>query len=67
MTATQELLNAQKEAKNVENLINWRSWMPYLTPLGCAYEKGEPRRYYKDARGYYYYRVVTESELHKNK
>ncbi|MBP3677414.1 MAG: hypothetical protein J6I97_03620 [Agathobacter sp.] len=67
MTATQELLKAQKEAMNVEELLNWRSWMPYLTPIGCAYVKGEPRRYYKDARGYYYYRAVNESELHRNK
>lgn len=67
MAVTQELLTEQKEAKNVENLINWKSWIPYLTPLGCAYVNGEPRRFYKDARGFYYYRVVNEAELHKNK
>lgn len=65
MTATQELLTAQKEAKNLESLINWRSWLPYLENLGCAYVKGQPRRFYKDKRGYYYYRVVNEVELHR--
>lgn len=66
MTATQELLKAQNSnASNVEHLTNWRSWMPHLTPLGCAYVNGEPRRYYKDKRGYYFYKIVTESELYK--
>ena len=65
MTATQELMKATQEAKNLENLINWRSWLPYLENLGCSYIDGKPRRFYKDKRGFYYYREVSEVELHR--
>lgn len=63
----QELWKARTQAVNVESLTNWKSWMKHMTPLGCDYVNGEPRRFYKDVRGYYYYRVVSESELHRNK
>lgn len=66
MSATQELLYAQREASNLEHFTNWKSWLPYITPIGCAYVNGEPRRYYKQKNGNrYFYRVVAECELHR--
>lgn len=67
MNKLEELEKAKKEASNMENLLNWKSWMPYMTPIGYTYVNGEPRRYYRDKRGYYFYRVVSECELHRNK
>lgn len=65
MSETQELEIAKKTAGDLENCPWWRSRMPYLTPVGYSYVKGEARRYYKDRHGSYYYRRVTESEMHR--
>lgn len=62
-----ELEKAKKDAVNLETLINWKSLMQYMTVLGCAMVNGEPRRFYKNRIGHYYYRVVSESELHRDK
>lgn len=65
MAVTDEIM---KKAGDLELLPNWRSRISRLTPVGYAYGSGnEPRRYYTDGNGRYYYRGVTESEMHRNK
>lgn len=55
-------------AGDLELFPGWRSRLSSLTPIGYDYGKGnEPRRYYTDGAGRYYYRRVTESEMHRNK
>lgn len=61
MAITDEIISM---AGDLENYPQWKSWMPELTPIGHAYVKGEPRRYYKHKRGGYYYRRCTEAEMH---
>ena len=46
---------------------NWRARISRMTPLGYDYVKGEARRYYSDGRGGYYYRPITETEMHRYK
>ena len=54
------------KAGNLENHKGWRSWMKFLTPIGCAYSRdGEPRRYYIHKNGGYYYRAITEAEMYR--
>lgn len=62
MAVTEEII---KDACNLETLINWKGLMQYMTPIGCVYVNHEPRRYYKNRIGHYYYRVISESEMHK--
>ena len=64
MAVTDEIV---KKASNLETLTNWKALMQYMTPIGCTYVNNEPRRYYRNRIGHYYYRVVSESEVHKNK
>lgn len=65
MAVTEEIM---RKAGDLELLPNWRYRISQLTPIGYAYGKGnEPRRYYKDGRGSYYYREVSESEMHRFK
>lgn len=65
----QELPEKWKDAQNIETFRNWRSWMPYMKPEpdGYRYVNGEARRYYRHVSGRYFYRRVTESEMHRNK
>lgn len=56
-----------KDAQDIESFRNWRSWMPYMEPKSYAYVNGEARHYYKHVSGRYFYRKVTESEMHRNK
>jgi len=65
MSATQELLLAQKIAGDLELIPWWKRMMSHLTPLGYAYVNGEPRKYYRYVNGRYYYRRVAECELHR--
>lgn len=53
------------KAGNLENNRYWRARMSSMKPIGYEYVKGEARRYYTDGRGGYYYRKVTESEMHR--
>lgn len=64
-----ELPEKWKDAQNIESLPNWRSWMPFLTPEcdGYIYVNGEPRRYYKHVTERYFYRIVPECEMHRNR
>lgn len=62
MSVTEQTM---REAQNIEAVPNWRSWMKHLIPIGYAYCKGEVRKYYMDKRGYYWYRPVNESEMHR--
>ena len=56
------------KAGDLELLPGWRSKLRKLTPIGYDYGRNnEPRRYYTDGGGRYYYRGVTESEMHRNK
>lgn len=65
MTVTEEII---RTAADLEQFKQWRMWMPRLKPLGYAYVKGEARRYYlhKDT-GHYFYRTVSEAEMHRIK
>lgn len=65
MSETMELLEAQKNAVELESMRWWKSLMPYLTVVGVLYNHGEPRRYYKGKNGRYYYRKITESEIYR--
>lgn len=65
MNESLELMKAKKVAGDLENIPWWRSKMKYLTSIGCAYVRNEPRRYYRDKNGRYYYRRVAECELHR--
>lgn len=65
MAVTEEI---KKKAGDLELYPGWRSRLRHLTPIGYAYSRdNEPRRYYTDGEGRYYYRGVTESEMHRNK
>ena len=56
------------KAGDLELLPGWRSKLRKLTPIDYDYGRdNEPRRYYTDGAGRYYYRGVTESEMHRNK
>ena len=63
MAVTDEI---KRSAGDLEQYKQWRSWMPFLTPIGYAYSRdGEPRRYYIHKNGRYYYIAVTEAEMHR--
>ena len=64
---TAELLRAIEEATNLEHTTSPRRIMPYLTVVGDTQVNGEPRRYYRNGAGHYYYLKVAECELYKNK
>lgn len=44
---------------------DWRRRIASMTPIGDRYVKGEARRYYSDGRGGYYYRPITEAQMHR--
>lgn len=65
MAVTEEIM---KKAGDLELLPGWRAKLSRLKPIGYEYGSGhEPRRYYTDGDGGYYYRGVTESEMYRNK
>lgn len=65
MAVTEEI---KANAGDLEMHPGWRSKLKYLKPIGYDYGKGnEPRRYYTDGAGRYYYRGVSEYEMHRNK
>ena len=64
MAVTDEIV---KKARNLEALTNWKALIQYMTPLDYKYVNNEPRLYYINRIGHYYYRRVSESEVHKNK
>lgn len=64
MAVTEEIM---RQAGDIENYKNWRYLLSSMTPIGYAYRNGEPRRYYSDGNGRYYYRGVTEAEMHRHK
>ena len=65
MAVTEEI---KAKAGDLEMQPGWRSRLRYLTRIGYAYGRdNEPRCYYTDGGGRYYYRGVTESEMHRNK
>lgn len=61
MAVTDEI---KRNAGDLEQFQNWRTRLRQLTPLGYAYHGGEARRYYTDGNGRFYYRGVTEAEMH---
>lgn len=46
---------------------NWRTRIARMKRVGERYVNGEARRYYTDGRGGYYYRPITEAEMHRHK
>lgn len=65
MAVTEEI---EAKAGDLEMYPGWKRRLRFLTPIGYAYGKdNEPRRYYMDGDGGYYYRRVTESEMHRVK
>ena len=65
MAVTDEI---KSSAADIEIFNNWKARLSSLTPIGYAYGRNnEPRRYYTDGSGRYYYRGVTEYEMHRNK
>ena len=51
-------------AADITLYSNWRIRVKDMTPIGDRYVKGEARRYYKDGSRYYY-RPITEAEMHR--
>lgn len=64
MAVTDEIVS---KAGDMERYPQWRTWMKDMTKIGYRYVKGEPRCYYKFYNGDYYYRIVTEAEMHRYK
>lgn len=65
MAVTDEI---KSKAGDLEIFRDWKVRLRHLTPIGYAYSRdGEPRRYYTNGKGSYYYRTVTESEMHSRK
>lgn len=64
MAVTEEIMRV---AGDITLYPNWKARLRDLTPIGYAYRNGEPRRYYKDGDRRYYYRPVTEAEMHRYK
>ena len=65
MAVTEEI---KEKAGDITIFSNWKARLSTLTPIGYAYGKNnEPRRYYTNGAGRYYYREVTEYEMHRNK
>lgn len=65
MAVTEEI---KAKAGDIEVFSNWRTRLSSMTPIGYAYGGNhEPRRYYTDGAGRYYYRGVTESEMYRNR
>ena len=64
---TAELLKAKDDATDLEQTTSWKRLMPYMTPIGVMRVNGEPRRYYRNRIGHYYYLRVAECELYRNK
>ena len=65
MAVTDEI---KSNAADIEIFNNWKARLSSLTPIGYDYGRNnEPRRYYTDGSGRYYYRGVTEYEMHKNR
>lgn len=54
-------------AGDIELYKNWRVRLRTMKPIAYDYVNGEARRYYSDGRGGYYYRRVSESEMHRGK
>lgn len=64
MVVTEEIM---RNAGDITHHPNWKGRLKELTPIDYAYRNGEPRRYYTDEKGGYYYRAVTEAEMHRYK
>ena len=65
MAVTDEI---KREAADLEQFRDWKIRLSRLIPIGYAYGRsGEPRRYYMNGSGQYYYREVTEAEMHSRK
>lgn len=64
MAVTDEIVNV---AGDITLYKNWRVRVADMTRIGERYVKGEARRYYTDGRGGYYYRPITEAEMHRRK
>ena len=65
MSESLELMRAKTQAGDLELIPWWRSKLKELTTVGYSYVGNEPRRYYRARNGRYYYRRVTESEMHR--
>lgn len=57
----------KSKAGDIELHKNWRVRLKSMTPVGYDYVNGEARRYYSEGRDRYYYRRVSESEMHRGK
>lgn len=64
MAVTDEIVSV---AGDVTWNKNWRYRIANMKRIGDRYVNGEARRYYSDGRGGYYYRQITEAEMHRNK
>lgn len=57
----------KSNAGDIELHKNWKVRLASMTHIGYDYVNGEARRYYSDGRGGYYYRRVSEAEMHRGK
>lgn len=64
MAVTDEIIS---KAGDITWQKNWRTRVAGMKRIGERYVKGEARRYYTDGRGGYYYRPITEAEMHRYK
>lgn len=63
MAVTDEIV---EKAGNLELFKQWKTWMPKLKHIGYRYVKGEARSYYIHKEdGKYWYRTVSEAEMHR--
>lgn len=44
---------------------NWRTRIAKMHRIGDRYVRGEARRFYTDGKGNYYYRPISEAEMHR--
>ena len=64
MTVSDEIVSV---AGDITWSKNWRTRIANMKRIGEKYVNGEARRYYTDGRGGYYYREITEAEMHRYK
>lgn len=64
MAVTDEIVSV---AGNMENYPQWKSWMKHMKKIGYRQINGEARCYYRFYNGSFFYRRVTEAEMHRYK
>ena len=54
-------------AGDITNYKDWRRRVAGMTYIGDRYVRGKARRYYSDGNDRYYFRPITEAEMHRYK